>query len=240
MKTKSFYIIVLVAILAIGASQAAIKKETRQSAPFESVFNSGGIDVIFTESNSYSIVVEADEDILKDVVTDVSSGVLTVKRKAGVNGLNFFNRKQWDVKVHVSAPKLKAIHTSGGSDFIAEKVTSDGNCQIELSGGADVKINNMTVSGTTRVSSSGGADCDIKWLSTRDGDFSASGGADVTVNLEATGKVSCSASGGADVTVSGKADAVDASASGGADVNIRKLTRNHTNSHSSGGGDVYK
>ncbi|MDR2495791.1 MAG: DUF2807 domain-containing protein [Tannerellaceae bacterium] len=240
MKTKTFYIIILIAIVAIAASPAAVKKETRQAAPFEAIFNSGGIDVIFTESASYSITVEADEDILKEIITEVSSGVLTVKRKSNFNGFNLFNRKGWSVKVHVSAPRLREIRASGGADFIAEKVTCDADCHIDLSGGADVKINSLTVNGSTKVSASGGADCTIKALRTTDADFDASGGADISIELEATGKISCSASGGADISLSGKADTVKANASGGADVNIRRLTRNHAETHKSGGGDVYQ
>ncbi|MDR2499154.1 MAG: DUF2807 domain-containing protein [Tannerellaceae bacterium] len=240
MKTRTFWIIILVGIVAISVSQAAIKKETRQASPFETVFCSNGIDVYFTESSSYSIVVEADEDFLKEIITDLSSGVLTIKRKSSFNGLNIFNRNRWNVKVHISAPTLNAVHVSGGSDFFAEKLTSNGDCNIDLSGGADVKINNMAVAGSARVGCSGGADCSIKSLRTTDGNFDASGGADIVINVEASGKIYCSASGGADITISGKADSVDANASGGADVNIRKLVRSQTKAHSSGGGDVHQ
>jgi hypothetical protein len=238
MKTKTFYTVIWVAFLAACTSQAAVRKETRQAAPFETVSGSNGIDVIFTESNLFSIVVEAEEDMLKDVVTEVSSGVLKVEYRRNVKNSFSFTWKNRGIRVYISAPLLKEIRASGGSNFIAGKVTGNENCRIELSGGAGVKINSMTVNGTAHVNGSGAADCEIKSLRTREGNFTASGAAGISVNIEATGNVTCSASGGADISVSGRANTVNALASGGADINISKLVRTRTDSRSSGGGQV--
>ena len=126
--------------MSVGLLTAAVKKEARIVGEFQAIHHGSGIDVYFTESASYGVTVEAEEDYIDNIITETKNGVLTIKRKTSVSGLNLFNRKSWNVAVRVSAPSLNEVHSSGGGDFKASKITSGGDFKVELSGGADVSI----------------------------------------------------------------------------------------------------
>lgn len=234
-----------------------VVKEKRETGTFRKISTEGGIDVYFTQNNSYSVVVEADEEYISKIVTEVNGETLVVKWKDRMQPRRIFNNMV--VKVHVSAPALTKVSSSGGSDFYAENLKCDESFQLNVSGGADADIKNLTVSGdvdvsvsggadadirdlvvtgNSNISASGGADCDIENLQTRDCYLSSSGGSDVNVNVSASGNLRARSSGGADINIGGQANEVKVNASGGADVNIRKLKYTSIDISKSGGGDV--
>jgi hypothetical protein len=237
-------------------AQAEVKKEKRETGTFRQIRLGGGIDVYFTQNNSYSVVVEAEKEYIDKIVTKVEDDILVIKWKEKSNqrliGVKVLN-------VHVSAPELEAVNASGGSDFYADKLKCDDSFNLGVSGGADADIKNLTVadnaniassggsdvdiyslvvSGNTNIASSGGADCDIDNLQTHICYLAASGGADINVKSIVVENINVAASGGADISVSGKASNVKVSSSGGSDVNVRNLTYTTIDIHKSGGGDV--
>jgi hypothetical protein len=234
-----------------------VVKEKRETGTFRKISTGGGIDVYFTQAGSYSVVVEADEEYISKIVTEVEDDRLVVKWKERMHFRGIFNNRI--IKVHVSAPALTKVSSSGGADFYADdlkceesfqlsvsggadahikNLTVSGDVNIASSGGADVDIKNLTVAGDSNIASSGGADCDIENLQTRNCNLSSSGGSDVNVNVSASGNLNASSSGGADINISGEANDVKVSASGGADVDIRRLKYANIDISKSGGGDV--
>jgi hypothetical protein len=234
-----------------------VLKETRETGTFRKISTGGGIDVYFTQNDAYSVVVEADEDLIGNLSTAVDDENLVIKWKE--NPLS----KNRVAKVHVSAPALDAVNSSGGADFYADNLKCDGSFQLNISGGADADIKNLTVAKNIDISSSGGAevrvgiavggdthaatitasggaDCSIESLQTAKCMLSASGGADMDVNVTVSKNLNVAASGGGDIKISGKVNDVNISASGGGDVNIKKLTYTTINIHTSSGGDVSK
>jgi hypothetical protein len=236
---------------------ADVVKEKRETGAFQKISSSNGIDVYFTQSDTYSVVVEANEDYIDKIATEVDGETLVIRRK-GKRG-SWGSLKNVTLNVHVSAPALDAASVSGGSDFYADDLKCDksfrlsasggadvhlknltvaDDADISVSGGADVDIKSLTVAATTNVTTSGGADSDIASLQTGDCHLSASGGGDIDVKLLDSNYLRASASGGGDIDVSGKAADVKISASGGGDANIRNLTYSTIDITKSGGGDV--
>jgi hypothetical protein len=234
-----------------------VVREKRETGTFRKISTGGGIDVYFTQTDSYSLVVEADEENIDKIVTEVEGETLIVKWKERMQFRGIFNNRV--IKVHVSAPTLTKVSSSGGSAFYADdlkceesfqlsvsggadahikNLTVAGNVNIASSGGADVDIKDLTVTGDSNIASSGGADCDIENLQTRNCNLSSSGGSDVNVNVSASGNLNASSSGGADMDISGQANEVKISSSSGADVDIRKLKYSNIDISKSGGGDV--
>jgi hypothetical protein len=233
-----------------------VKKEKRETGTFRNISSESGIDVYFTQDKSYSVVVEAGEDYIDQIVTEVEDGTLIIKWKKKFDLRLFDNRV---MNVHVSAPQLDAVDVSGDSDFHTDKLKCDDSFKLSVSGGADadiksltvaedaniassggadIDINSLTVTGNTNIASSGGADCNVDHLQTRNCNLAASGGADVDVKSATVEDLSIAASGGADISISGRAKEVKVSSSGGSDVDIRKLTYTTIDIHKSGGGDV--
>jgi hypothetical protein len=234
MKTKSLLSLVLfVTVFSVNGCSALVIKEARNTASFSKLQIESGIDVYFTQQNSPKIEVEADEDIIKKIITEVKGETLVIKREKGIQF-----KKMKSVKVFVSAPLLNEIVSSGGSDFYADNLNCDNSFRITASGGSDIHISQLNVSRTTAVTISGGSDCEIKSLQTVNFQLVASGGSDSDIHLNASGNTSIVASGGSDVELSGKAANVTVSASGGSDVDIRKLTYGNLSSNKSGGSDI--
>lgn len=231
---KQFLFIAILLGCTAGVSATNVK-ETRKTSAFKKINVSGGIDVYFTQDNKQSIEVEAEAEIIGDIVVRVEGETLVVKqeRKKG----KFF-RKNKVVNVYITAPELEDISVSGGSDFFSKEIKCKSSCDISLSGGADVNIDKLTVPGETRINSSGGADCEVKELKTLNCSLNASGGADIEVTIQASGTLRMNASGGADISAKGKVKEVDALASGGADISIRGLSYETINSKASGGADI--
>jgi hypothetical protein len=212
-----------------------VVKEKRETGTFQKISTGDGIDVYFTQSDSYSVVVEADEKYIDLIVTEVKGETLVVKRKEKMRRHFIFNSR---LKVHVSAPALTGVSSGGGSDFHAEHLKCDGSFQMNVSSGSDVHIANLSVAGDADISASSGSDCHIKNLQTRNCKLSSSSGSDLHVEISASGNLEASASSGSDLYLGGKADKVEVSASSGSDVDIKKLTYSTINTHQSSGGDV--
>jgi hypothetical protein len=235
---------------------ATVVRENRETGTFRKISTGGGIDVYFTQSESYSVVVEADDDLVDKISTAVDGETLVIKRKEDINWSLFNNKIQ---KVHVSAPAIHKVSVMGGADFYTnhlkcedsfqldvsggadahiKHLASAKNVDISVSGGADADIETLTVSGNTHISVAAGADCEVDNLQTVDCDLSASGGADLDVSLTVSGNLNIQSSGGADVDVEGKANKVKIVASGGADVSVKKLSYGSMDLHKSGGGSI--
>ncbi|MDR3188060.1 MAG: DUF2807 domain-containing protein [Prevotellaceae bacterium] len=238
-------------LCATACTAGAVVKENREVGAFQKISAKSGVDVYFTQSASRSVVVEAEEEHIGKVVTEVDGETLVVKVK--VKDKVF--RTKSPLKVHVSAPALSAVEASGGADFHADSLTCESSFQLSVSGGADAniahlkvgkdvaiassggadaKVRNLIVAGNTELAASGGADCDVEHLQTVSGKLLASGGADVDVKSFAAENLSLAASGGADISASGEAANLQASASGGADISVSGKATNVQASASSG------
>jgi hypothetical protein len=232
-------------------------KEKRETGTFLKIKSSSGIDVYFTQSDTYSVVVESSKKLIDKIETKVDGETLVIKRDDNWKVGHLFNNAT--MNVYVSAPKLNAVSASGSSDFYANDLKCDKSFRlsasggsdvhmknltvavesdISISGGADVDIKTMIVAETTDITVSGGADCSIGNLQTGGCNLSVSGGGDMEVKLLASDNLRISVSGGGDLDVSGKATDVKINVSGGGDVDIRKLTYSTIDITKSGGGDV--
>ena len=223
-------------------AETMLVKEKRETGAFRSISSSGGIDVYFTQSNTFSLEVEADTRYFQNIVTEVENEALVVRQKKSINILRFFWRRAV-LKVHVSAPALDRVSASGGSDFYAGQLKSDGPFQLSLSGGADATISELAVAQNVDISVNGGADAKISTLTAGGAvGISVNGGADAEVNtLTAGGAVGISVNGGADAEVNTltAAENVNISANGGADCDVKNLQAASCSLSSAGGSDLY-
>jgi hypothetical protein len=182
-----------------------VKPETRQVAAFTKVESGAGIGVTIRIGPAEPIVVEAQENLLPIITTEVVGGTLQIGSKEG------FTSSQ---PVHVTAvvPTLDGLTLSGGSQATIEGLAAQG-LTIELSGGSAV-----TATGSATdldLTASGGSRANLEGLSTKTVVVDASGGS--VANVLASDSVSGSASGGSRVTVFGAAT-LDVESTGGSAV----------------------
>jgi Putative auto-transporter adhesin, head GIN domain len=143
---KHFLVIVLSAIIFSACNgingSGNIKSEHRTVNQFEGVRTSGSIDVEIKNGESSGVEVEADDNILPFIVTDVKNGLLEVYYKSG----NFFNNVH--AKVYVTAASLKKLYSSGSADIIAkEGIKNDDKIDIRVSGSGNInaQVNAPTI-----------------------------------------------------------------------------------------------
>jgi hypothetical protein len=206
-----------------------VTEERHLNESFDKVKGSAGLDVYLTEGSENKVVVEADENLLDIIETNVINGKLTIRANKNIG-------RSKAKKVHVTYEKLVSIEASSGADVIGNSViisetlnldSSSGadlevevmskNLYAETSSGADIVVSGKTMKFTAKASS--GSDLKAKKLNAIDCNARASSGADITVNVK--DRLDAKASSGGDVRYYGNPEAV--SKEGGSSGSIRKM-----------------
>jgi hypothetical protein len=142
---------------AISGDGNVVIKE-RQVEPFNVLKVASGIDVFITQGDHESLSVEADENLHKVILTEVSDGVLKVYTK-------YFIPRSEAKKVHLTYKDLTAIRISSAGDVEGVNRMKAGDISLSLSSAGDLKLvldarrididisssGDATLSGTTSV-----------------------------------------------------------------------------------------
>ena len=205
------------------------KKVVREVGMFTAIEVSDGIDVYLTQGELEPLVVEAQEQLIDDLITVVKDDVL----KIYIDRATTFMKT---ARVHVTVPNIKKIETSGGSDLIAETVIVGRELILEASGGSDIKIevevehlgiktsggSDVDVSGTADklvARTSGGSDLSGFGLVVHKAKLESSGGSDIEIHV--LDELSAIASGGSDIVYKGNPSDLKIESSSSADVTHR-------------------
>ncbi len=233
MKQQVYLSLVLLLALVVAApAQASSEKngkQTRRTASFNGISVSSGIDLYLTQGNAEIVVVEADPDIIDDIITEVNDGILHIYLKKKFNWVCNDDRA-----VYVTFDNLTKLDISAGADVEAENSFKLEDLEISVSSGADLEIDDLTaesvwldtssgsdaeLSGKVvnfNASSSSGADISCANLISENCTVSVSSGADANVHV--TKELKASASSGGDICYKGNPDRKDINESSGGDV----------------------
>ncbi|MCU0335548.1 MAG: DUF2807 domain-containing protein [Chitinophagaceae bacterium] len=190
------------------------KTEQRSVASFNKVGVAGGINVLVTQGAA-GLKVEADENLLEYIVTEVSGDKLTVRYKNNVS-------IRGHALVYVSMPVLNGASIAGsgniksdgtitaGDNFTAS-IAGSGNIDLTTSGAEQVKANiagsgNIELAGSARgvdVRISGSGSFKGYQLKTTDAEVHISGSGNVETNVN--GKLDAVISGSGSVLYKGRA-----------------------------------
>ena len=202
-------------------------KEDRTVNSFTKVSLSGGIDLTIEQGNSKTISVEASENAIDNLVTEVKNGTLKI----------YFDKNMRRVKkahVFISVNNLEKISASGGSDIESKGKLKFDKFAIHSSGGSDIELE-LEVKHLD-CHTSGGSDVDLDG-SAETLDLHASGGSDFNGFNFKVKEAIVSASGGSDSNVYAS-ESIEVSASGASDVNF-KGDPTKTKLKSSGSSDIH-
>ncbi|MCC8145286.1 MAG: DUF2807 domain-containing protein [Bacteroidales bacterium] len=217
----------------LGCS-SSLAQESKKMEKFTKMSMSRGVDVYFTQGDSYSLRIEGDSRHVENITTKVHNGLLEISRDK-----NFHFEKGSKVKVYVSAPSLEKVLVNSGSDFQCEKLKVNDSFSLTVSSGADAHIGQLVVPVKTIVSANSGADCKISKLETGQCELSASGGADMEVTFAASEIVYAEATGGSDMKLRGQVKDIKVKAFGGSDIDLRHLKQENIDIRKSGGSDIH-
>jgi hypothetical protein len=210
------------------------KIEDRHLSGFNALDLAGSFDVYITQGSTESVKVEAPDNIIDHIITEVSGGVLKVYNKND-NGFRwgdlFGNHKK--IAVYVVVKDVNSIGLTGSGDvFFREgihtntlrlRVSGSGDMsgtvdaktvETSISGSGDVKLSGRADNSTVSVGGSG--DYSGRNLVTINTAVRVSGSGDASVN--ASNRVDASISGSGDIRYTGGAKSVSSSKSGSGDI----------------------
>jgi hypothetical protein len=206
-----------------------VVKQDRPVTSFHGLKVSGGIDVELSQGNELKLQVEADENLLALIRTEVKDGILNIYHEDNI-------RNAKTMKIHLTFQKLDAITASGGCDIESKQKLSFTKLKADLSGGCDIKLEckadnlvcilsggcDAELKGEAEICSfdvSGGCDVKASEFYLKKCMVDASGGSDVEVNVK--NELTMEASGASDITYYGNPSKVTKSAHGASDIHSK-------------------
>ncbi len=203
-----------------------ISEDRTISSNFDVIKVQQGINLYLTQGNKTEINVEADENILDLLITEVKNGELKVYFDKNVNRAKKRN-------VYLTTNTIAKIKTSSGASVKSENTLQVTSLDLDSSSGSSIKIHvnateitsesssgsDIDIFGNTETFSanaSSGSSIDADELEAVDVYAKVSSGANINVNV--TGKLTAKASSGGDIDYEGNPKDVNKDTSSGGSV----------------------
>ncbi|MCU1264061.1 MAG: hypothetical protein JWM21_379 [Acidobacteria bacterium] len=188
------------------------KTEKRDVAPFHAIETEGAFELEATCQKPESLEIEADDNILPLIQSEVSGGVLHLKAQKA------YNSRQ-GVIVRISVPNLDSLSGTGAGKFRIQGVKND-NFEVHTTGAA-----NVVASGETKnieVHTTGAGSVDTHGLHAEKANVSSTGAA--KVDVYASEQLDASVSGVGRITYSGEPKTVNKHVTGAGTIDKREST----------------
>lgn len=184
-----------------------VQEEKREvTENFTEVSASEGISVYITQGEDFEIVVEADENILDLIATDINEDRLRIHAEENIGRAT--------KKVYVTLPEVTVLRTSSGAEITSKNNLSASNVELSASSGSEINID-LTAKEVDADTSSG---ADIRLRGSAETLYAdASSGSDIRANEFMVKTCVADASSGADISVHVE-ESLTADASSGADI----------------------
>lgn len=209
------------------SGEGPIVKRTLDLDNFNKLVLTNNAKVYLRQGSTQSVEVEAQENIIDNLVTDVSDRTWKIRFDQSV-------RRYDGMKVYITIPTLEGIRLSGSGSIIGEnKFTGLDELGVSISGSGDINLEIEANTVDTHISGSG----DIRLAGrTNNHGISISGSGEVEAyNLSSANcKVRISGSGDCEVEVQ---EDLEVRISGSGDVNYKGRPR--VSSRISGSGDIH-
>ncbi len=226
-----FAVVILSAVDCFAANYTAEKSQKRDVKNFNAIEVSTGIDLFITMDNKESLRIDAPENMINDVVSEVKNGTLHIYLK-NKSGFNLFNWRNYSsVKAYLTVVELNRIKASAGADVKSENTLTGPALKLDASSGSNVDID--LVYKELTIDSSSGAQLDVTGKTKYLKGSTSSGG-----NIDAAGLESeyckANASSGGNISVHA-ANEITARASSGGNIRYSGNPKNKDIDKSSGG-----
>lgn len=188
------------------AGSGNLATETRDVSGFTGVDAGGVFQVEIAAQEEFGIEIEADDNLLPLIKTEVRSGVLHIESEEKISPKN-------TIRVRISAPDIQSIEASGASKVSLNSLKNS-VLKIDTSGASKVLINGETASLTINVS--GASKVDAENLKAENATIDASGASHASVFV--SGRLNADASGASRIIYSGNPKNIEKKSSGASSV----------------------
>lgn len=213
-------------IIGVKGNRNVISEERSIGSDFEIINVKQGINLYLTQGNPTKISVEADENIIDLLITEINNNELNIYFEKNVNQAKARN-------VYLTTETISKIKASSGASVNSENTLQSASLELDSSSGSTMKIRTTandikseSSSGssiklygkcnTFAANSSSGSTINAQELKTVNAKTEASSGASIDVNV--TGKLMAKASSGADIDYEGSPETIDKKTSSGGSV----------------------
>lgn len=218
MKRNLLTLIIPVLLFAcVQTAPGQMQKEERNVATFTSVDLAISANVYLTQGSAQKVVVEASDEDLKKVVTEVSNGHLKIKTDGWRVNLKTVN-------VYITLSDLEGIGLSGSGNITADGAFKCGSLDLAISGSGNIKMDNLTatkvetaISGSGNISLAGSGKAESL-------EIAISGSGDVNAENFECGKVAAHISGSGNCRVNAS-DTLEGHVSGSGDIYYKGKAR---------------
>lgn len=179
-----------------------IAAEDRSINGFHGVDVGGIYQVEITAQKEYSVRVEADDNLLPLIQTEVNDGILKIESERRISPKS-------KIRIIIGAPNIDNLEVSGVANVTLSDLKNS-DLAIDSSGASKIKVAGETAKLTVDVS--GATKIDAESLTAGNANIEASGASGVTVNV--TGNLRAEASGASRISYTGTPTDVIKSSSG--------------------------
>lgn len=134
-----------------------MQTQDREVSGFKGLDVSGGFEVYVMLGNNEGVRIEADENLLENIKTEVKGGVLHIYNEESITTKS-------TMKAFVTLRELNSLDISGGVKVISKSTFKTANFKMDLSGASNVQLaldtNKLTaeMSGASKIALTGKAD----------------------------------------------------------------------------------
>jgi hypothetical protein len=211
----------------VYGNKNVVKKE-RTAGSFTGVSTSSAIDVILSQGDNNSIMVEADENLHEYIITEIKDGTLHIYTDANI-------REAEMKRVHVTMKEINYVGSSSAGDVIGITPVKTSNLKLSASSAGDIKLE--VYAQTLDLNGSSAGDITLSGeVDMLDANLSSAGDLNAFNLKTREADVTASSSGDADIYVT---EILRARASSAGDVNYKGDPKN-VDAHSSSAGGVHK
>jgi predicted small secreted protein len=184
--------------------------ETRQASNFDAVDIAGSGDVIILQGNDEYVKVEAEDNLLKYIHTEVRGNTLHIYMDPANSVIIQPTRT---MRFYVSMKNITALDLSGSGSIRSDKITAR-NLDMHISGSGDVSIKDLKAESVS-TDLTGSGNCNLQGeavqqtlIITGSGDCNTAqlANQDARVNVSGSGTARVSTTNTLDVTVNGSGD----------------------------------
>ncbi len=213
-------------VTGIRGNGNVVSEDRTLNSEFDAIKVQQGINLYITQGSVADLNVEADENILDLLITEVKNGELKI----------YFDKNVYRAKernVYLTINKISKIKASSGASVKSENTLQVSSLDLDSSSGSSIKVYvnadeisseassgaNIDIYGETEsfsANASSGSSIDADELKSIDAYAKASSGAHINVNV--TGKLTANASSGGDIDFEGNPTHVNKDTSSGGSV----------------------
>ena len=206
---KNLFLSLCMAVLTLSAF--CQKTETRQVSGFTGIDASSAFEITVAKGSTESLTIEADDNVMSYVRSEVKSGVLHLYID---NSRKLKNIKT--LKANIVMKNIDKVTLSGACKLTGSGIFTPDNFRSDCSGATKLDLQLNT--GSMTVKTSGASKINLKAEVANDVKFDVSGASKMDLDLKAT-KVQMDASGSSKAEISGTASSFQVEASGASKVN---------------------